>query len=161
MISLYLILHFIFGALLILSSLYINYICYQIKKNYNLKNQNKIKIISEFSDKTEMLFIFFLPMLAILYLTTNQELLNHLNLYFKFILYIILIIIFLKSRIILKNMITGEIVLKKNLIKIRKFYLYRQLYLFVLFITFFYTPVNNGLIKTLKLFKILFRSQFS
>ena len=114
MISLYLILHFIFGALLILSSLYINYICYQIKKNYNLKNQNKIKIISEFSDKTEMLFIFFLPMLAILYLTTNQELLNHLNLYFKFILYIILIIIFLKSRIILKNMITGEIVLKKK-----------------------------------------------
>ena len=129
MISLYLILHFIFGALLILSSLYLNYISYKLKNNYNLKNQNKIKIISEFSDKTEMLFIFFLPMLAILYLTTNQELLNHLSLYFKFILYIILITIFLKSRIILKNMITGEIVLKKNLIKIRKFYLYRQLYI--------------------------------
>lgn len=152
MISLYLILHFIFGALLILSSLYLNYISYKLKNNYNLKNQNKIKIISEFSDKTEMLFIFFLPMLAILYLTTNQELLNHLNLYFKFILYIILIIIFLKSRIILKNMITGEIVLKKNQIRIRKFFLLRQLYLFILFIIFFYTPVNNGLIKTLNFF---------
>ncbi len=152
MISLYLILHFIFGALLILSSLYLNYISYKIKNNYNLKNQNKIKIISEFSDKTEMLFIFFLPMLAILYLTTNQELLNHLSLYFKFILYIILITIFLKSRIILKNMITGEIVLKKNQIRIRKFFLLRQLYLFILFIIFFYTPVNNGLIKTLNFF---------
>lgn len=152
MISLYLILHFIFGALLILSSLYLNYISYKLKKNYNLKNQNKIKIISEFSDKTEMLFIFFLPMLAILYLTTNQELLNHLSLYFKFILYIILITIFLKSRIILKNMITGEIVLKKNQIRIRKFFLLRQLYLFILFIIFFYTPVNNGLIKTLNFF---------
>tara|TARA_X000001036_G_scaffold437700_1_gene483659 strand:- start:4184 stop:4654 length:471 start_codon:yes stop_codon:yes gene_type:complete len=152
MISLYLILHFIFGALLILSSLYLNYISYKLKNNYNLKNQNKIKIISEFSDKTEMLFIFFLPMLAILYLTTNQELLNHLSLYFKFILYIILITIFLKSRIILKNMITGEIVLKKNQIRIRKFFLLRQLYLFILFIIFFYTPVNNGLIKTLNFF---------
>lgn len=155
MISLYLILHLIFGVLLILSSSYLNYISYQIKKNYNLKNQNKIKMISDFSDKTEMLFIFFLPMLAILYLTTNQELLNQLSLYFKFILYIILITIFLKSRIILKNMITNESFFKKNEIAIKNFFLLRQLYLFVLFITFFYTPVNNGLIKTLKFFLVI------
>ena len=81
----YLFLHFFFGAFLVSSSIYLNYRIYILKKNDNFKEN--IKKISTFSDKTEILFIFFLPMLSILHLTTNQYLLSNLSLYVKFALY--------------------------------------------------------------------------
>ena len=102
----YLFLHFFFGVFLVSSSIYLNYLLYNLKKNNSF--EQKIKKISDLSDKTEILFIFFLPMLSILHLTTNQHLLNNLSLYVKFILYFFLVYVVIKSRFILKNNILNE-----------------------------------------------------
>ena len=149
----YLFLHFFFGAFLVSSSIYLNYRIYILKKNDNFKEN--IKKISTFSDKTEILFIFFLPMLSILHLTTNQYLLSNLSLYVKFALYFFLVFVLMRSRFILKNNILNEDILRKREISYKKFFFLRQLYLLILFITFFYTPVNNGLIKTLIFFRMI------
>ena len=131
----YLFLHFFFGAFLVSSSIYLNYRIYILKKNDNFKEN--IKKISTFSDKTEILFIFFLPMLSILHLTTNQYLLSNLSLYVKFALYFFLVFVLMRSRFILKNNILNEDILRKREISYKKFFFSKTVILTYFIYNFF------------------------